>query len=235
MLEEIPSIAVLAPYRLQAKLLTGLVRDMGLRKQVRVGTVHRFQGSEQDGVILDLVVGPPGRLPGRMLEGASGRSLLTVGMSRRRGKLVVVADAHLRRNDPTRRLLEPLPEYQPALKRWRYLCKGGGSIEFFPDASKVGDTCRAELDESGFVWAPPAPANPMWELGFPSPSGTQVLVRNANGLLRTVKRLGWLRCSPTVANTPGGSRAPGSQRHSSRASASNASSVDSSEFADRAR
>src|SRR5207253_1651613 len=57
-------------------------------------TIHRFQGSERDLIVLDLVDGPdqtrPSRLTGADLD--LSRRLLNVAASRAKGKLIVLAD-----------------------------------------------------------------------------------------------------------------------------------------------
>lgn len=81
-------VVVLTPYRTQARLLASLINDAGL-DGVEVGTIHRYQGSEAPAVIVDLVEAT-GRAAGRPFQGTSGERLLTVGLSRAQGKLVVV-------------------------------------------------------------------------------------------------------------------------------------------------
>lgn len=85
------SVGVISPYRAQAQLLNALLRSS---TGVTAATMHRFQGSERDAVIVDLVDAAP-------MTGASyltGKNenlalrLLNVGISRARGKLLLVAD-----------------------------------------------------------------------------------------------------------------------------------------------
>ncbi|HEY8527299.1 MAG TPA: AAA domain-containing protein [Acidimicrobiales bacterium] len=85
------SVGVVAPYRAQARLLEAALR--GLRVAT-AATTHRFQGSERDVVIVDLADAEPQSGPSRL----TGRDpelalrLLNVGVSRAKGKLLVVAD-----------------------------------------------------------------------------------------------------------------------------------------------
>lgn len=88
------SVGLITPYRAQARLMNVLASPMNEREQaVTAATVHRFQGSERDVVIVDLVDAPeetaPSHLTGRDPETAF--RLLNVALSRARGKLVVVA------------------------------------------------------------------------------------------------------------------------------------------------
>lgn len=94
------SIAVISPFRAQSRLLRLLADDAGFGEQVVVSTVHRFQGSEADVVILDLCSAPPhsklGPLLGGLPSSVAGR-LVNVAASRAKGKLLVVADVqHIR-------------------------------------------------------------------------------------------------------------------------------------------
>lgn len=86
-------VVILTPYRTQARLIASLVNDAGVGS-IEVGTIHRYQGSEAPGVILDLVDGT-GRDTGMPFRGTSGERLLTVGLSRAQGKLIVVGDSRI--------------------------------------------------------------------------------------------------------------------------------------------
>lgn len=98
-------IAIICPYRAQAKLLRQLIRDEGKedtppdrRVIIEAGTVHQFQGSEADAVIFDLVDGPSRKNLGLLLRGDSGIRLVNVAISRARGKLIVIANRDWCRN-----------------------------------------------------------------------------------------------------------------------------------------
>jgi hypothetical protein len=94
--EHTEHVVVLAPYRGQVRLLAALLKDADI-DGIELGTVHRFQGAEGAAVVLDLVDAPPLPVPGRPLQGTSGERLLTVGLSRAQGKLVVVSSSALHR------------------------------------------------------------------------------------------------------------------------------------------
>ena len=87
------SVGVITPYRAQAHLVQQLALDAGLNN-VKVATVHRFQGGESDVVILDLCDAPfqktASRLTGGDIELAS--RLLNVAMSRARKHLFILCD-----------------------------------------------------------------------------------------------------------------------------------------------
>ena len=72
--------------------------------------MHRFQGSERDMIILDTVDTAPFR-PGVLLTGtgpgSAARNLVNVGISRARGKLVLIADVpYFRTMAPTSAITE---------------------------------------------------------------------------------------------------------------------------------
>jgi hypothetical protein len=95
------SVGLLAPYAAQARLLnamvSGLLGAAGARSEAAglvAATIHRFQGAEQDAVVLDLVDAFPQRGPGGILSrraGGAGQRLVNVAVTRARGKLMVLA------------------------------------------------------------------------------------------------------------------------------------------------
>jgi energy-coupling factor transporter ATP-binding protein EcfA2 len=92
-------VGVITPYRRQVHLIKELLDECSI-DSISVGTVHRFQGSERDAIILDLTDSAPHRL-GTFLGPRSlrdtGARLLNVALSRARRYLFVVANlAHLR-------------------------------------------------------------------------------------------------------------------------------------------
>lgn len=98
-----PSIAIIAPYRAQVRLLGQRLKEeqragspLGLNTEA--GTIHQFQGSEADVVIFDLVDGEGRSKLGKLLRGDAGFRLATVAVTRARGKCVVIADRAWCRN-----------------------------------------------------------------------------------------------------------------------------------------
>lgn len=95
------TVGLLTPYAAQARLfsalVTGLLGVAGARSEAAglvAATVHRFQGAEQDAVVLDLVDAFGQRGPGGILsrrEGNAGQRLVNVAVTRARGKLFVLA------------------------------------------------------------------------------------------------------------------------------------------------
>jgi prefoldin subunit 5 len=84
-------IAVVTPYRDQARLIRGVLRSMGF-DAIRVGTVHTFQGGERKAVILDLVVQHKKVLSRSPLLGKKEmvNKLLSTSMSRAIEKLIII-------------------------------------------------------------------------------------------------------------------------------------------------
>jgi len=95
------TVGLLTPYAAHARLLNallaGLLGAAGARSEAAglvAATIHRFQGAEQDVVVLDLVDAFPQRAPGGILarrEGNAGQRLMNVAVTRARGKLFVLA------------------------------------------------------------------------------------------------------------------------------------------------
>jgi superfamily I DNA and/or RNA helicase len=59
--------------------------------RIRIGTVHAFQGSEADVIILDLVESRNHKI-GNLYHGETGDRLINVAISRAKDKLIVVGD-----------------------------------------------------------------------------------------------------------------------------------------------
>jgi AAA domain len=106
------STAIITPYRAQARLLAAGVQDLGLEK-ASAATTHRFQGSEREVVIFDLVDAPPldspSRLTGTDLDLA--RRLVNVALSRAKAKAILLVHLELVRSrfahtSPVRRAVE---------------------------------------------------------------------------------------------------------------------------------
>ena len=95
------TVGLLTPYSAQAWLLNALIAGLlgatGARSEesgLVAATIHRFQGAEQDAVVLDLVDSFPQRGPGGILsrrEGNATQRLINVAVTRARGKLFVLA------------------------------------------------------------------------------------------------------------------------------------------------
>lgn len=89
------TVGVITPYRAQVKIIEAGLMELfssGVRPDaVKVGTIHSFQGSERDIVILDLVESEHLKV-GRLYLQESGKRLINVAISRVKAKLIVVGD-----------------------------------------------------------------------------------------------------------------------------------------------
>jgi hypothetical protein len=114
-LRGVDDVAVVVPYRLQARRLWQLVRGRlgaAAPRQLEISTVHRFQGREKSVVIFDTVDGPPGR-SWFLHEGHNPDfpRLLNVALSRTRDMLVLVGSVEgLRTTLPVDALLNRVVE-----------------------------------------------------------------------------------------------------------------------------
>ena len=91
------SIAIIAPYRAQVRLLRKWLRhearsENPAYRRIEAGTVHQFQGSDADCVVFDVVDGVGRTELGVLLRGDVGLRLVNVAITRARGKVVIIAD-----------------------------------------------------------------------------------------------------------------------------------------------
>ncbi|MBD2213066.1 AAA family ATPase [Nostoc linckia FACHB-104] len=86
------SVGIIAPYNAQARLIQRLLQDLDITdKSVRVATVHRFQGAEQNLIIFDAVEGSPQAKAGKLVTGgtqSTAMQLANVAVSRAQGKFI---------------------------------------------------------------------------------------------------------------------------------------------------
>ncbi|MBK7341695.1 MAG: hypothetical protein IPJ06_00475 [Saprospiraceae bacterium] len=104
---QIGSVAIITPYRWQVRYIQNAFRDIfqcertpkQVKQKLKVGTVHAFQGDESDIIIFDLV-DTPHSLPSKIWSDRPGLELLNVGISRAKGKLILVGHPDLFRRNP---------------------------------------------------------------------------------------------------------------------------------------
>lgn len=89
------SVGIIAPYRSQVFRYRKLIEKSGwpnrFTRNIRCGTIHTFQGSEEDVIIWDIVDAPNEPI-GNLYLMQIGERLLNVAISRAKFKLIVVGD-----------------------------------------------------------------------------------------------------------------------------------------------
>ena len=110
-------VGIVTPYNAQAKLINRILYDKDPdQSQIMASTIHRFQGSERECIIFDLVEGEP-LSPGRLTQGPFRRSepgrLINVAISRAIGKFILVGNSeyiakHFWVNDAVPTVLEQI-------------------------------------------------------------------------------------------------------------------------------
>jgi len=103
-------IGIVTPYNAQASLIHAMLLDCDLAHEVRVATVHRFQGEGRQVILFDCVDAPPFGWVGHFLRGSSpaeeSTRLLNVAVTRAQQQLYLVGDAgYLERKLPPQALL----------------------------------------------------------------------------------------------------------------------------------
>ncbi|MFJ8312843.1 MULTISPECIES: AAA domain-containing protein [unclassified Streptomyces] len=136
-LPEEATVGVVTPFRPQMELIAGRWEH---EPRVRVGTVHTFQGGQQDVMILSLVAGP--QMSPRSVSWLCREvNLWNVAITRARAHLIVLGDA-------------PFWSTKPGLPRVLLdaATKGGpgpmGTVESAPDRELAGDRFQRMLAEA---------------------------------------------------------------------------------------
>jgi hypothetical protein len=89
------SVGIVSPYRAQVSLLRRRLEECQLKEdllnRIKLGTIHAFQGSEDDVIIWDLVDDRISGI-GRLYRDETGNRLVNVALSRAKGKLIIIGD-----------------------------------------------------------------------------------------------------------------------------------------------
>lgn len=95
----IKSIGVISPYAVHARLIKMILDDSGdaTLRHLKVSTVHRFQGLEEEVIIFDIAEGPMPRYgPSGLVDGfelaSQAAKLINVAITRPKAQLVIVAN-----------------------------------------------------------------------------------------------------------------------------------------------
>ncbi|TYR80677.1 AAA family ATPase [Priestia megaterium] len=112
------SLGYVTPYKAQANLVKALLKDVIPEGNILTATVHKFQGSERDMIIFDVVDSPPQTRPGVLLTNETSDRLVNVAVTRARGKFIMVGDeAYLSKTISASRSLNKLLQYFKAENR----------------------------------------------------------------------------------------------------------------------
>jgi hypothetical protein len=89
-----PRVLIISPYKPHARLVSLLLKADGVEREAISGTVHSFQGSQADVVILDLVNDEPHWRVGHFMSGLDDttKRLFNVAITRAKRRLIVVGD-----------------------------------------------------------------------------------------------------------------------------------------------
>lgn len=90
------NIGIITPYSAQSRLINKILQDLDLCDHIKVSTVHRFQGDEQDLIVFDSVEGNPQSKASKLLQGGDNSTaarLSNVAISRAKGKFVGVINS----------------------------------------------------------------------------------------------------------------------------------------------
>lgn len=163
---DLEQIAIITPYRAQARLLRALISDLfgakrgAAQTRCRAATVHRFQGSKAELGILDLVdaSGRPGTL---ISSSEESPRLINVAVTRAQGKLVVVCkrsyiDGTLGHHMPARQLVGYLREKGAHLRVLEAINAGllqvkNGQLEWLTDQGRALTRLRKEIEKAGKI------------------------------------------------------------------------------------
>lgn len=93
-LKKIPSnqsIGIISPFRNQTLLIQNKINELSINKNVKVGTVHKFQGQEKDVILLSLAIGKDS-YKGSYDWIKDNKQLINVATTRAKEQLIVVGD-----------------------------------------------------------------------------------------------------------------------------------------------
>jgi hypothetical protein len=152
------TVGVISPYRAQVQLLSPLVRSID---GITAATIHKFQGSECDAIVLDLTDAEPMPGPSTLTgnDAELARRLFNVAVSRARHKLVYVADVDFVEHGMP---LAAMPQ------RLLNAMLAAGAVQL--DALWVGEQLIASDRHATALWSTgtPLPPRPIWFADWPS-------------------------------------------------------------------
>ncbi len=143
------SVGVITPYKAQRDLISAIIKDYkkNSRSKIKVETVHGFQGSEEDVIIMDFVDSAPLESLGMLFQetnqyctGLCDR-MLNVAVSRARKKFILLCDysffcKHIKKDSSIEKLIEKCIEGSNNLKSFRNMLHEINS--YFKDFIQIG-------------------------------------------------------------------------------------------------
>ncbi|GIN88814.1 disulfide oxidoreductase [Heyndrickxia sporothermodurans] len=121
-MDGISSIGYITPFRAQANLMELLLKELHENEygngEMVSATVHRFQGSEKNLIVFDVVDGFPQNRPSMLIAGKDSERLVNVAMTRAKAKFIHVCDQnYIRKNVNRRNTIRQLVEHQVSNKQ----------------------------------------------------------------------------------------------------------------------
>ncbi|MGE6259696.1 AAA domain-containing protein [Heyndrickxia sporothermodurans] len=121
-MDGISSIGYITPFRAQANLMELLLKELHENEygngEMVSATIHRFQGSEKDLIVFDVVDGFPQNRPSMLIAGKDSERLVNVAMTRAKAKFIHVCDQnYIRKNVNRRNTIRQLVEHQVSNKQ----------------------------------------------------------------------------------------------------------------------
>lgn len=121
-------IGIISPFNGQCNLIQEMIKDLDTSR-ITISTVHRYQGSEKDIIIFDLVESGMNWVS-KLTQGAHGTEamrLINVAATRAKGKLIVIADVSfykrkLNDQDITKMWLEYIYGHGKVIN-WKEVCR----------------------------------------------------------------------------------------------------------------
>lgn len=147
-LEENPkeNIGIVTQYKEQAKLIAKMLEDLKLNETIRVDTVHKYQGGENDVMIFDLVESKGygsnwSKLDDNTNIGEDAKMLINVAITRSKNKLFLICnkdfiDRKFSKNSILPKILNKIEEKYPFIDPQLYL----KDITFADDDSVILNT-----------------------------------------------------------------------------------------------
>ncbi|WP_159432353.1 AAA domain-containing protein [Caldanaerobius fijiensis] len=145
-------IGIITPYSSQSRLIAKIIREWGVREKIRVSTVHRFQGGEEDVILFDasdsigLTISP---LLNDLIPDSNAALLFNVAISRAKSSFYFIGN--------TKYLLSQLNARSLIYRIISYICRKSIKIpaeNFIKNinATDVITYCKLEARNKEEVW-----------------------------------------------------------------------------------